>query len=93
MSGMVEKVARAIYAADEMEFDAQIPWGDADAEVHSYWFDMARASIEAMREPTDAMVDAVWTQPDSNGSQYPIGGYREQYRAMIDAALNEQVAE
>jgi hypothetical protein len=90
---MVERVAWAI--CDNAGSIWGGPKGEDDPDFllpKLMYMSMARAAIEAMREPTEAMVDAVWTRPDANGSQYPIGGYREQYRAMIDAALNEQVA-
>ena len=45
----------------------------------------ARAAIAAMREPTDAMKRAGW---DSAANE----AYFEAYTAMVEAALNEQVA-
>jgi hypothetical protein len=63
MSEMVERVARAAYFAGEGISDAFNPihdshwahWWVVDREVHEA---MARAAIEAMREPTEAMVEA-----------------------------------
>lgn len=56
----------------------------------------ARAVLEAMRDPTDAMVDAGDDQ-DGSGAEY--SGYSTipasaaaHYRAMIDAALQEKEA-
>ncbi len=74
MSEIIERVARAIHAADE-------PGELADAnEAHRrFCYDAARAAIEAMREPTEAMLiegchGSHVTQEDS-------------WRAMIDEAL------
>ncbi len=67
---MIEKVARAIRDASDktgMEYDI--------CEIQ-----LARAAIEAMREPTDEMIHKV-----------PIGycTAREVWECMIDAALKE----
>jgi hypothetical protein len=53
MSEMVERVARAICEAERMNPDDKLGgW--------RHWQDAARAAIEAMREPTEAMRFAVW---------------------------------
>lgn len=73
---MVERVAKAIRDC-EASHDGSLPWIEH----------CARAAIEAMREPTQAMLDA--------GDEYDMqfvdeGGYPwEYYRVMIDAALKE----
>lgn len=72
---MIERVARAIYEAD--------PAKDADWDYRIE----ARAAIEAMREPTDAMVDAAW---DAMGESYDT--MAAAISAAAQAALNEQVA-
>lgn len=48
------------------------------------WPDLMRAAIEAMREPTDAMLEAGPVEPYMD---------REVWRAMIDAALTAQRGE
>lgn len=83
---MIERVARAIAGVDP-EQQGQID----DSEMGEYFWEkyrdhylpLARAAIEAMREPTDAMVDAL-TSYDSNPESL--------YERAIDAALNEQVS-
>lgn len=70
---MIEKVARAI--------DQSKDWCRHKDEPESII--AARAAIEAMREPTDAMVDAL-TSYDSNPESL--------YDRAIDAALYEQVS-
>lgn len=75
MSEMVERVARAIA---EARFGIGCPV-DGDDRI------AARAAIEAMREPTDAMVDAAYGRERT-------GTERGNWRAMIDAALTETQA-
>lgn len=80
---MIERVARAISGA---------PFPSAAS------YRKARAAIEAMREPTDAMID-VGQDVFAEGINL-IAGHPEPsdeaayqtYRAMIDTALNKQVA-
>jgi hypothetical protein len=61
-SEMVERVAAAINRAGIEWLEAQDPkrmslgWADVPDEV------FARAAIEAMREPTEAMVEAAWDE-------------------------------
>lgn len=75
---MIERVARAI---DE-HFD---PHNDGTR------YDAARAIIQALREPSDAMLeglydDPIWDYKDSYiGKQQVI----DMWEHMIDAALNE----
>lgn len=53
-SEMIERVARAL-ARDEPDF-----WPE--------WVDDARAVIEAMREPNEAMIEASFSQIEQDGS-------------------------
>ena len=76
MTDMVERVAKAITEAFEREgrvFD------DGQAET------LARAAIEAMREPTEAMTKA-GDLPGWDDS-VSVGLSGEVWNAMIDAAL------
>lgn len=82
MSGMIERVARAICKV------AQPPPGqpchDCDNGECSSWenyVEDARVAVEAMREPDKAMVDRAWAMIGSNLR------YEEAYRHLIDAAL------
>lgn len=84
MMSMVERVARAIEKAG-----TQDNWKMA----------AARAAIEAMRDPTDAMLyhmdgysDLVGPYPEANTKEERLKEFSCAYRAAIDAALNEQVA-
>lgn len=47
---------------------------------------IARAAIEEMRVPTEAMVDAGW---DADGYDRYAATKDDTYRAMIDAALED----
>ena len=64
---MIEQVARALLVADR------------SAITPDYYQRMARAAIEAMREPTDAMVDAAYCSVKADRT----------WQIMIDAALSE----
>ena len=78
MSEMVERVARAISGGDD---PANV------LEIHRH---RAKLAIEAMREPTEAMVDAGRNEPVSHswgsGGEF-ITDPDEVWQAMIDAAL------
>lgn len=74
---MVERVANAIAQANmDPRSDA---WDERDA-----YMDMARAAIEAMREPTTAMFNAARPHMDSPSSNIAW------WEAMIDAALKRE---
>ncbi len=87
MSGMVERIRKAIEAQidpdgwiekpDDFEFGLT-PRFDGRLDLPK----IARAAIEAMREPTEAMVDAGWADATAEDA---IGVWR----AMIDEALKE----
>lgn len=55
-------------------------------EKRPSWDSLARASIEAMREPTEAMDEACRTSTDDY-----VGGLVT-WRLMIDAALGKETA-
>lgn len=88
---MVEKVARAMAEADVKIYEARHPdlsrdeIAGAAAVVAGDYVAMARAAIEAMREPTREMDDV---GRDHNFSRYATPAWQ----AMIDAALSEEVA-
>lgn len=81
MSEMVERVAKAIaLAGNGGDWDDRTFYQDEHKEFHRK---RARAAIEAMREPTDAMVSYVVTWgPDGLGD-----GCREVWSDMINEAL------
>lgn len=88
MSEMVERVARALYEgalADHRAGLRPLVFADMTGPDHRYWLARAREAIVAMREPTEAMVDAAMSfgwQPE------PLNiGYDDAWRVMIDAAL------
>lgn len=86
VESMVERVARAI----EGEIDiVEMVSASPEAIRRLRATRIARAAIEAMREPTDAMVDTAWAEIGEHGD----ADVAVIYANMIDAALNEQVAE
>lgn len=95
---MIERVARALrrqFYIDNFDRESEVGWED---EINN-----ARAAIEAMRDPTEVMLiateDVVSGHDDfavGDGTMYlSYPGYYddalEAWKAMIDAALNEQV--
>ena len=76
MNEMVKRVALAI---------CKRRFGSTGKHMWQEWTTEAEAAIAAMREPTEAMLDAAYN-PESFGEDYYAKGI---YRAMIDAALKE----
>lgn len=80
MSEMVERVARAI---------CQPPVGDYSGDWRDF-IPEARAAIEAMREPTEGMLEAGSDRLGDNADQLcdtDAGAALVTYHAMIDEAL------
>lgn len=87
MTEMVDRVARAMFDQDHDE-----GWDRGEAATKQIYLNNARAAIEAMREPTEEMVDAAHTaQRWSEGFGPDIGKVQDQlkWQAMIDVALME----
>lgn len=99
---MIDRVARAMCIADGMNPD-HLPNEDYADGHEVQWMlyrNMAKAAIKAMREPTDDMLRACWTNhhpwrenaPPPEDRQMPFNEMCEQVKAdwqdMIDAALN-----
>lgn len=90
MSEMVEKVARAIFEQQNKVSIYPNRW-ESDP---SHWRGMARAAIEAMREPTrDILNAAVDTTGAGSGMSWvnrsPQTLFEQAHRGMIDAALKD----
>lgn len=82
-SEMVERVARAIWCSDKLPDEAWIlVKNSGGAEI---WFRQARAAIEAMRVPTEAMCIAGEEAPMTYGDGHDP---RDVWPRMIDAALS-----
>lgn len=83
---MVEKVARAISA--QLEEYGLEAYEVAEADGRAGWaHEIARAAIDAMRDPTDEMLDAGQTP---GWSRWEVRG---RFNLMIDAALKEHEGE
>ena len=81
MSEMVEKVARAMAEKSKARQPGMHTLNSLPMDGKEDFLEMARAAIEAMREPTEAMEDAAF----SSTLTIPKRGYQ----AMIDAALKD----
>ncbi len=82
MSEMVERVAKAMC-------DAEMGHGIFEAyKVHrDSYMTLARVSIEAMREPTEAMVDAANALDRVEAGLLMVATPNRAWEAMIDEAL------
>lgn len=83
---MVERVARAICEANGDDWDREGVDGLADSYVP-----LARAAIEAMRGPTDDMLDAFMAEGQRQGVAFdewsPPMFPKLMWQAMIESAL------
>lgn len=87
MSEMVERVARAMDPMSAKIADMLISKGLKSSDVLGILpMEKARAAIEAMREPTEAMVEYALDVRPIMMPDTP----RELWEAMIDAALGEE---
>ena len=89
---MVEKVARAM-ASEKFriedgsdEFDAADAYNLTNNNGRYIFDEMARAALEAMREPTDEMVEAGVTADHGKTLGQRV---TNSHRAMIDKALED----
>jgi hypothetical protein len=88
MTSMIERVARAIYFRGG-EHDEKA-WQYVQDGKREVVYEQARAAIEAMREPSEAMHDGArdWSRV-LYGKPIGYAASGGCYRAMIDAALEE----
>ena len=95
-SEMIEKIAKAIFMA-ELPFSglrtyapSTDPWAIAQRSTKRQYLAQARAAIEAMMEPTEAMISFAneTVRPDSDNAQCP-----DFYRAMLSEALSPSLKE
>lgn len=95
MESMIERVARALrrqWSIDNFDRPSDVGWQD---EINA-----ARAAIAAMKEPTETMISPEGVHigfiNDADGIEDNLyideDDARAIWQAMIDAALNEQVA-
>lgn len=84
MSGMVERVARAIGSSGHAEQDGHL-WDEEREFERQFLLEQARAAIAAMREPTDAMV----AEGHAVYAADPRLALHDLWRAMVDAALTD----
>lgn len=80
MSEMVERVARAFYEAQFVNVN-RIEWETRSRQGRNEYMRAARAAIAAMRDPTEAMLEAGPPEP------YMDCGV---WAKMIDAALADE---
>jgi hypothetical protein len=98
----IERASRALCAVDGLDPDEdwttddqtqiQIAIPKGERQRWRLYARKARVAIEAIREPTEAMVDAGGQiEVPAGDYNYSIGGIaREVWSTMIDSALNEK---
>lgn len=79
-SEMIERVAKAIHSHDFPTY--ALKWEDTKQQIY---LDVARIAIEAMKEPTQAMLDAA----EKSGSLEEGSSAYGCWQAMIEAALKD----
>lgn len=83
MSEVIERAARAAFECWDFpcrRFDS------LSSDDQEHWREIARAAIEAMREPTPEMLGAGWPH---TADPCWVEDVRKAWGAMIDAALKE----
>lgn len=96
---MVERVAARMWAKkEEPTPPPRVSWENAAPDERAFMLAIARAAIEAMREPSEAMVKRgadtevmhSWGSPPSRkGAGEYVADPESIWSAMIDAALAE----
>lgn len=80
---MIEKVAKAICVSSGQ------PWGSASADYRDICMELARAAIEAMREPHPLQLyPGVHAYIEVESTCRPVA-FRAGWNAVIDAALSQ----
>ena len=82
MTGMIERMAKALYHNQWLDGVNHPAWEHAEGggQERDFWLNQARIALAAMREPTEAMLEApVAREQDA----------RDVWKHMIDAALKE----
>ena len=99
MSEMIERVAKAAFESQDWEFAPRGCFEEQTEGVQEVFRTVARAMLEAMREPTGRMVVHAMIQPhpsvaDFGGDILAQGraATKIDYQAMIDAALGKDEA-
>lgn len=83
MSEMIERLARALHGCVMQQDADQAPWEKLSQPVKQECLLMARAAIEAMREPTNAMIEAADGEYRDDDRRALVG----EWQTMIDVAL------
>lgn len=84
MSEMVERAAQAVVAKQCERDGGMDVWSELAEYARDQIRQEVRVVIEAMREPTEAMVDHIRKNYELDSI-----GIAEEWRAMIDAALKD----
>ncbi len=91
MSAMIDEVAKHIYRAHRIGAAFDITTGkpipDEEDTLWMLYRPMAKSAIEALRDPTEAMVDEAVLVDEEMSVQAPQKAVKMIWWAMIDEAL------
>lgn len=82
----IEGVAKAIFEHAYSVFEQPPQWADEPIRTHEIYKNRARAAIEAMREPTEAMCNAYCRLESEEGVMDGLIS-KDAWQAMIDEVL------
>lgn len=82
---LLEKMARAAYEHGRKESEYFVSWDSLPSEHRTEAIALQRAALLAIREPDEALTDALWDPADSEMPGLAQRGYVEaQWRGVID---------
>lgn len=92
MSMFLDKVAAAIFAAGEDGVDAESAFNSMDAAIKERYRLRARAAIQAMREPSKAMIEVGQLPPSRliGITHLSAESLLARWTSMVDMATKEQ---
>ena len=90
------EIAKAAYEAN-LSFVTLVPslrtggWEELSPSDRVRWIGVARAALEALREPSDKMLDAACdVGPDTPNGEFDYDDSRRVWQAVIDSILSEE---
>lgn len=89
---MVERVARALCLQEGEDPNQETPYHPKVTHLWQHYVPSARAAIEAMREPTREMLAVGKRSSCADDIYLTVDEVSAIYSAMVEAALNEEVA-
>jgi hypothetical protein len=83
MSEMIERLARALHGCVTQQGTDRLPWEQLSRPLKEECLFLARAAVEAMREPINQMIEAADGEYRDDDRRALVG----EWQTMIDVAL------